>query len=258
MNVSDVVRTSAALDGFTEKCGVVGVYGHPEAANLAYLGLCALQHRGQEAAGIVSSDGHVLVSHRGMGLVADVFREDIVRRLRGDAAIGHNRYSTAGASHLKNAQPLVVEYGRGGLAVAHNGNLVNAEELRERLEERGSIFQSTVDSEVIIHLIAASRGETLEDRVVEALREVRGAYSLVFLSTDKLIGVRDPHGFRPLVLGRVKGAYVLASETCALDLMDATYEREVEPGEVVVLSEAGLSSYKPFAPEAPANVRTYR
>ncbi len=146
------------LDGFHEECGVVGIYGHPEAATLAYLGLCALQHRGQEAAGIVSSDGQVLVSHRGIGLVADVFREDIVRRLRGDAAIGHNRYSTTGASHLKNAQPLVVEYGRGGLAVAHNGNLVNAEELRTRLEARGSIFQSTVDSEVIIHLIASSQG----------------------------------------------------------------------------------------------------
>jgi amidophosphoribosyltransferase len=241
-------RARSPVDGFHEECGVVGIYGHPEAANLVYLGLCALQHRGQEAAGIVSSDGQVLVSHRGVGLVADIFREDIVRRLKGSAAIGHNRYSTAGSSHLKNAQPLVVEYGRGGLAVAHNGNLVNAEELRAQLEERGSIFQSSVDTEVIIHLIAASRGERLEDRVVEALKQVRGAYSLVFLSPEKLIAARDPYGFRPLVLGRVKGAWVLASETCALDLMDATYEREVAPGEVVVLSADGLQSYQPFPP----------
>jgi len=238
------------VDGFHEECGVVGIFGHPEAANLVYLGLCALQHRGQESAGIVSSDGQVLVSHRGVGLVADIFREDIVRRLKGHAAIGHNRYSTTGSSHLKNAQPLVVEYGRGGLAVAHNGNLVNATELRAQLEERGSIFQSTVDTEVIIHLIAGSQGERLEDRVVEALGRVRGAYSLVFLSPDKLIAARDPYGFRPLVLGRVKGAWVLASETCALDLMDATYEREVAPGEVVVLSHDGLESYQPFSPVA--------
>ena len=239
-------------DGFHEECGVVGVYGHPEAANLAYLGLCALQHRGQEAAGIVSSDGHVLVSHRGIGLVADVFPEHIVRRLKGDAAIGHNRYSTTGASHLKNAQPLVVEYGRGGLAVAHNGNLVNAAELRSELEARGSIFQSTVDTEVIIHLIAASRAEALEDRVVDALRQVSGAYSIVFLATDMLIAARDPYGFRPLVLGQVKGAWVVASETCALDLVDASYEREVAPGEVVVLSAEGLRSYHAFTPAAGA------
>ncbi len=234
--------------GFREKCGVVGVFGHPEAANLAYLGLCALQHRGQEAAGIVSSDGQVLVSHRGLGLVTDVFPETIIRRLRGQAAIGHNRYSTTGGSqHLKNAQPLVVEYGRGGLALAHNGNLVNAERLRAELEARGSIFQSTVDTEVIIHLIAAAGADTLEDRVVEALHQVRGAYSLVFLAPDKLIAVRDPNGFRPLVLGRVKGAWVVASETCALDLVDAEYEREIEPGEMVVMSEDGLASYRPFA-----------
>ena len=237
--------------GFREKCGVVGVFGHPEAANLVYLGLCALQHRGQEAAGIVSSDGQVLVSHRGLGLVTDIFPEAIIRRLRGQAAIGHNRYSTTGGSqHLKNAQPLVVEYGRGGLALAHNGNLVNAEHLRAKLEARGSIFQSTVDTEVIIHLIAAARADTLEDRVVEALHEVRGAYSLVFLAPNKLIAVRDPYGFRPLVLGRVKGAWVVASETCALDLVDAEYEREIEPGEMVVMTEAGMTSYHPL-PKVP-------
>ncbi len=237
--------------GFREKCGVVGVFGHDEAANLAYLGLCALQHRGQEAAGIVSSDGQALVSHRGLGLVTDIFPEPIIRRLRGRAAIGHNRYSTTGGSqHLKNAQPLVVEYGRGGLALAHNGNLVNSERLRAELEQRGSIFQSTVDTEVIIHLIAAAAADTLEDRVVEALRQVRGAYSLVFLAPDKLIAVRDPNGFRPLVLGRVKGAWVVASETCALDLVDAEYEREIEPGEMVVMSDEGLVSYHPL-PKAP-------
>jgi len=243
--IATATEQESARQGFREKCGVVGIYGHPEAANLAYLGLSALQHRGQEAAGIVSSDGSVLVSHRGLGLVADVFPEDIVRRLRGHAAIGHNRYSTTGGSHLlKNAQPLVVEYGRGGLAVAHNGNLVNAEVLRRELERRGSIFQSSVDTEVIIHLIAASDAEKLEERVVDALRVVRGAYSLVFLSPEKLIAARDPHGFRPLVLGRVKGAWVVASETCALDLVDATYEREIEPGEMVVIGEHGLSSYR--------------
>jgi amidophosphoribosyltransferase len=189
----------------------------------------------------------VLVSHRGLGLVTDIFPEPIIRRLRGHAAIGHNRYSTTGGSqHLKNAQPLVVEYGRGGLALAHNGNLVNAERLRAELEDRGSIFQSTVDTEVIIHLIASSNAETLEDRVVDALHQVRGAYSLVFLAPDKLIAVRDPHGFRPLVLGRVKGAWVVASETCALDLVDAEYEREIEPGEMVVMTESGLVSYHPF------------
>jgi amidophosphoribosyltransferase len=236
------------LKAFREKCGIVGVYGHPEAANLAYLGLSALQHRGQEAAGIVSSDGQVLVSHRGVGLVHDVFPEDIIRRLTGRAAIGHNRYSTTGASQLKNAQPLVVEYGRGGLAVAHNGNLVNAETLRGELEASGSIFQSSVDTEVLVHLIAASRAETIEDRVVEALAAVRGDYALVFLSPDKLIAARDPHGFRPLVLGRVKGAWVVASETCALDLVDATYEREIAPGEVVVISDAGFESYRVLPP----------
>ena len=236
------------MKAFREKCGIVGVYGHPEAANLAYLGLSALQHRGQEAAGIVSSDGQVLVSHRGVGLVHDVFPEDIVRRLVGHAAIGHNRYSTTGASQLKNAQPLVVEYGRGGLAVAHNGNLVNAETLRAELESHGSIFQSTVDTEVIVHLIAASRADTIEDRVVEALAQVRGAYALVFLSPDKLIAARDPYGFRPLVLGQVKGAWVVASETCALDLMDATYEREVDAGEILVVSAAGVQSYRVFPP----------
>ncbi len=237
-------------DRFREECGIVGVFGHPEAANLVYLSLYALQHRGQESAGIVSAKDEILISHRALGLVADVFNEDIIRRLEGTAAIGHNRYSTSGQTLLKNTQPFVVEYGRGGLAVAHNGNLVNAVELRERLEADGSIFQSNVDTEVIIHLIAASKGERTVDRVVAALAQVRGAYSLVFLTPRELIAARDPNGFRPLVFGRIKDTVVVASETCALDLIGAAYEREVEPGEVLRVSAAGVDSFHPF-PAAP-------
>jgi amidophosphoribosyltransferase len=236
------------FDEFHEECGVVGVYGHPEAATLAYLALYALQHRGQESAGIVASNGDALISHRGMGLVADIFSHDILGRLSGRLAIGHNRYSTSGSTVLKNCQPFVVEWAQGALAIAHNGNLVNADELRARLEARGSIFQSTVDSEVIVHLIAASSGRTLVDRIVDALGQVRGAYSLVFLTEDRVIAARDPHGFRPLVLGRVGDAVVLASETCALDLVDAVYEREIEPGEIVSVSARGIESFHPFAP----------
>jgi amidophosphoribosyltransferase len=240
------------IDRFREECGIVGVFGHPEAANLVYLGLYALQHRGQEGAGIVSASNDILISHKGLGLVADVFDEDIIRRLEGSAAIGHNRYSTTGRTMLKNTQPFVVEYGNGGLAVAHNGNLVNAMELREQLEDRGSIFQSTVDTEVIVHLIATSHAGRVVDGVVTALSQVRGAYSLLFLTPSEMIAARDPNGFRPLVLGRIKDAVVVASETCALDLIGATFEREVEPGEVVVASESGLQSYHPF----PATART--
>ena len=241
------------LDRFHEECGVVGIYGHPEAANLAYLALYALQHRGQESAGIASSNGQTLLVHRGMGLVADVFDEKIIRRLEGSSAIGHNRYSTAGSTILKNSQPLVVKYTHGSLAIGHNGNLVNAEELRMRLETRGSIFQSTVDTEVILHLIAASRAERLVERIIEALWQVRGAYSLVFLSENEMIAVRDPYGFRPLVLGRMlngeEDTYVVASETCALDLIGATYEREVAPGEVLLFTEQGMTSHSPFPHE---------
>ncbi len=236
------------MDRFREECAVVGVFGHPEASNLVYLSLYAMQHRGQEGSGMVSADAGMLLSHRGLGLVAEVFNEDIIRRLSGTAAIGHNRYSTAGQTLLKNTQPFVVEYGRGGLAVAHNGNLVNAIELRERLEASGSIFQSNVDTEVIVHLIATAKGERIVDRVSAALAAVRGAYSLVFLTPRELIAARDPHGFRPLVLGRIKEAYVVASETCAFDLMDAEYVREVEPGEVIRISDDGLESFFPFGP----------
>jgi len=247
MNTNDGDERS---DRFHDECGVVGVYGHPEAANLAYLGLFALQHRGQESAGIVSSRGDALISHRGLGLVADVFNPEIISRLKGTAAIGHNRYATHGETVLKNAQPLVVEYAQGALAVGHNGNLVNAHELRARLESAGAIFQSTVDTEVIIHMIAQSKGTTLAERIIAALAEVRGAYSLVFLSKDELVAARDPLGFRPLVLGRVKDAIVVASETCALDLINATYEREIEPGEVLVVGPQGMESFHPF-PEVP-------
>lgn len=241
---------SDAQDRFKEECAVVGVYGHPEAANLAYLALYALQHRGQESSGIVSSRGDALITHRGLGLVADIFRPEIIQRLVGTAAIGHNRYGTHGESLLKNAQPLVVEYSGGALGVAHNGNLVDADEVRAELEEAGSIFQSNSDTEVVIHLIAQASGERLVDKVIKALGKVRGAYSMVFLSKDQLIAARDPMGFRPLVLGRVKDAWVVVSETCALDLMNAEYVREIEPGEVLVISENGLESLRPF-PEAP-------
>jgi amidophosphoribosyltransferase len=241
------------FDKFHEECAVMGVYGHPEAANLVYLGLYALQHRGQESSGIVSSDGSGLISHRQMGLVADVFKEDVIKRLEGSKAIGHNRYSTTGQSHLKNAQPFVVEYSQGPIAISHNGNLVNAEILRKELEDSGSIFQSTSDTEVIIHLIATSKESTLMGRIVEALSRTRGAYSLLFLTLDRMIAARDPMGFRPLVLGRFntgpnEGAYVVASETCALDLIEATYVREVEPGEIITFSANGMESLKPFPP----------
>ena len=244
---------SDELDKFHDECAVMGIYGHPEAANMVYLGLYALQHRGQESCGIVTSDGKGLISHRQMGLVADAFKEDVIKRLEGQNAIGHNRYSTQGQSHLKNAQPFVVEYSQGPIAIAHNGNLVNGTLLRNELEQAGSIFQSTSDTEVIIHLIATSKEPTLMGRIVEALSRCRGAYSLQFLTLDKLIAARDPYGFRPLVLGRFpegknRGAYVFASETCALDLIEAEYVRDVEPGEIVTVGADGLESLKPFPP----------
>src|SRR6202165_4570449 len=236
------------LDRFHEECGVFGVYGHPEAASLVYLGLYALQHRGQESAGIVSSNNKSLISHRGMGLVADIFNSEVLGRLGGEAAIGHSRYSTTGSTSLKNCQPLVVEYARAGLALAHNGNLVNFEELRSRLEASGSIFQSSSDSELVIHLIAGSHAPDLPGRVIDALAQVRGAYSLVLLTENCLIAVRDPHGFRPLVIGKLNDATIVASETCALDLVRAEYVREVEPGEMLVITDEGMRSLRPFAP----------
>ena len=230
-------------------CGVFGIWGHEEASNLTYLGLHALQHRGQESAGIVSSAGGTLHAHREMGLVQDVFTQPVLEALPGAAAIGHVRYSTAGVSHVKNAQPLLVSYRGGQLAVAHNGNFVNAQALRDELEASGAIFQSDADTEALIHLIARSKGETFRDRVLEALRKVDGAYSLLFLTSEGMVAARDPQGFRPLVLGKLKSAYVLASETNALDLIEAEYIREIEPGEVITIDAQGMRSEKPFAPK---------
>ncbi len=227
-------------------CGIVGIFNHPEASNLAYLGLYALQHRGQESAGIVSSDGKNLYVHREMGHVADIFVESVLQKLPGSNAIGHVRYSTTGESQLKNCQPVSVDYSRGGLAVAHNGNLVNAQKVRAELEAHGAIFQSTMDTEVIIHLVAQSSKNSLVDRIGDALKQVRGAYSLIFLTETRLIAVRDPFGWRPLVLGKKGDAWVVASETCALDLVEAEFVREVEPGEVILIDRDGLHTSRPF------------
>lgn len=229
-----------------EECGIFGVFGHPEAAKLTYFGLYALQHRGEESAGIVISDGTWVREHKGMGLVPDVFNEQQLARLQGTLAIGHVRYSTTGSSMLKNAQPFLVSHGGLALAIAHNGNLTNAHTLRRDLEKRGAIFQSTMDSEIFIHLIAHALESGLESALIQALSQVQGAYSMVLLTQDQLIGVRDPFGFRPLCLGRLNGTYVLASETCALDLVEAQYVRDIEPGEIVFIDAQGLRSIKPF------------
>jgi amidophosphoribosyltransferase len=229
-------------------CGIFGISGHAEAANLTYLGLHALQHRGQEAAGIVSSDGTRLHAHREEGLVADIFTSPVLGHLPGESAIGHVRYSTAGGAGLKNAQPLSVAYSGGQLALAHNGNLINATELRAELEASGAIFQSDSDSEVFIHLIARSQKPTFEQKLVEALSRVKGAYSLLLITPKRLVAVRDPLGIRPLVLGKLKGGYVLASETTALDLIEAEFIRELEAGEMVVIDETGLHASQPFPP----------
>ncbi len=240
-------------DKFHEECGVFGIFGHPDAANLTYLGLYALQHRGQESAGIVSSDGKRLYGEKSMGLVADIFGEDRIKKLPGHMAIGHNRYSTTGDSVAINIQPILVNFALGGLAIAHNGNLVNAGILKDELEAYGSIFQSTMDSEVIVHLIAQSRAATLYDRIVDALSHVQGSYSLLIITEEEMIAVRDPNGFRPLSLGELDGAYVVASETCAFDLIEATYIRDVAPGELVVINSKGIHSTFPFKPAAPSH-----
>ncbi|SPP66713.1 Amidophosphoribosyltransferase 1, chloroplastic [Nitrospira lenta] len=239
-------------DKFHDECAVFGIYGHEEAANLTYLGLYALQHRGQEASGIVSGDGDQFYIQKGMGLVADIYNKTTLEKLPGRMAIGHNRYSTAGGNDLKNVQPFNVNFAFGNLALAHNGNLINAQVLRNELEAYGAIFQSTSDTEVIIHLIAHSRASTFLARVMDALNQVRGAFSLVLMTDNGLIAVRDPHGLRPLCLGRVRGSWVVASETCAFDLLDAEYIREIEPGELVVLSDQGIDSHRPFPKVDPA------
>jgi amidophosphoribosyltransferase len=227
-------------------CGIFGIFNHSEASNHTYLGLYALQHRGQESGGIVSSDGKRLHLYRQMGLVSEIFTRDILKKLSGKSAIGHVRYSTAGSSELKNAQPFVVYYAKGSIAIAHNGNLTNAFLIRSELESKGSIFQSNMDTEVIVHLIAHSKAKTFAERTIQALSQVEGAYSLLFLTEKELVAVRDPFGFRPLVLGHLRDAPVVASETCALDLINAQFLREIEPGEMLLINENGVQSFKPF------------
>lgn len=230
-----------------EECGLFGVFGHKDAAKLTYFGLYALQHRGQESAGIVTSDGCNIVEHKSMGLVSEIFEEDTLKKLKGSLAIGHVRYSTTGSSLLANAQPFLVNYSGNYYAIAHNGNIINAEEIRGHLESEGSIFQSTMDSEIVVHLMAHHMAEGLEESLIKTFSRIKGAYSILIGTRDKLIGIRDPRGFRPLCLGKLDGAYILASETCALDLIGASYIRDIEPGEIVFIDDNGLRSIKPFA-----------
>ncbi len=249
----------AISDKFRDECGVVAIYSHPEAETLAYLGLHALQHRGQESAGIVTSDGMSLHIHKSMGLVADIFTEKKLSKIRGTLAIGHTRYSTTGDSALLNAQPIMVQSNKGMIALAHNGNLTNAGEIRARMEAQGSIFQTSSDTEVIVHLIAQSREHTLPEAIADALRRVEGAFSLVMISPDRIFAARDPRGFRPLAMGRIpaqptqrQDTIVFASETCAFDLVGANYEREVKPGELVIVGPEGATSrfYAPALPQS--------
>jgi amidophosphoribosyltransferase len=246
------------FDKFHDECGVFAIYGHPEAANLVYLGLYALQHRGQESAGIASSDGRKIHNVRNLGHVAEIFTPDVLNQLPGELAIGHTRYSTAGDNTLRNAQPLSVACSKGQVAVAHNGNLTNAIELRRELEEDGSIFQSTSDTEVVLHLVARSRERTLAGALRDALLQIEGAFSLVFLAQNRIIIARDPHGFRPLAMGRLElpdgsVATVFASETCAFDLINATYVGDVEPGEMVIIGPEGMTRERYTTPAAPAH-----
>jgi amidophosphoribosyltransferase len=236
------------MDELKEECGIFGIYGHSEAANLTYLGLYALQHRGQESVGIASSDGARLQVHRAMGYVADAFDETSISKLAGMSAVGHVRYSTAGESGLKNAQPILIECAHGEIAICHNGNLVNAQELRDTLVAQGSIFQTTSDTEVLLHLYARSKAGSPEQALVESVSQAQGAFSLVLLTKDRLIAVRDPHGFRPLTLGKLGEAYIVCSETCALDLIDAEWIRDIEPGEMLIIGPEGMKSIHPFAP----------
>src|SRR6201987_4631897 len=246
-------------DKFRDEWGVVAIYAHPEAETLAYLGLHALQHRGQESAGVVTSDGMTLHMHKAMGLVADIFVEDVLAELKGTLAIGHTRYSTAGDSAILNAQPIMVQSNKGSMALAHNGNLINAQDIRHKLESQGSIFQTNSDTEVIVHLIALSREQTLPEAMADALRRVEGAFSLVMMSNDRIFAVRDPRGFRPLAMGRIpalegqkRDTIVFASETCAFDLIGADYVRDVKPGELIVVGPEGMSSrfYSTAAPQS--------
>ena len=243
-------KLAYADDRFHDECGVFGVFGHEEASKLTYLGLYALQHRGQESAGIVSSDGTELHLHRAMGDVEEIFTPSVLAELPGDLAIGHTRYSTAGDKALLNAQPIMIDCNKGKVALGHNGNLTNAAEWRRKLEHRGSIFQTNSDTEVIVHLLARSQTHNLSGALGDALNQVEGAYSLLVLTADELIAVRDPRGFRPLNLGKLGDAWLVASETCAFDLLNAQYVREIEPGEMVRISRSGIESIH-FAPEKP-------
>jgi amidophosphoribosyltransferase len=237
------------LDKFKDECGVFGIFGHPEAANLTYLGLYALQHRGQESAGIATADGQRLRVSRAMGHVAEAFGEETLAKLPGHLAIGHTRYSTAGESKLENAQPFLIDCAHGQIAVAHNGNLVNARELRDELVRAGSIFQTSSDTEVVLHLYARSKAAGVEEALQESIAQIRGAYSLLLATKNRLIAARDPHGFRPLALGKLGEAWIICSETCAMDLIGATYVRDVEPGEILIVSDGGLRSIKQFPPQ---------
>jgi len=248
-------KIAYADDRFHDECGLFGVYGHPEAANLTYLGLYALQHRGQESAGIVASTGNDLNLHRAMGEVEEIFQPSVMAKLPGSSAIGHTRYSTAGDKALLNAQPIMIDCNKGKIAVAHNGNLTNALEHRRRLEHRGSIFQSNSDTEVIVHLIARSQARNFSAALGDALNQVEGAYSLLVLTPEELYAVRDPRGFRPLALGKIASrdgsqAWAVASETCAFDLMNAEHVRDIEPGEMLRISRAGIESIR-FSPPKP-------
>ena len=236
------------LDKFKDECGVFGIFGHRESANMTYLGLYALQHRGQESAGIAVSDGGVVRVTKQMGYVADIFDGQTLSQLPGHAAIGHVRYSTAGESRLANAQPFLIDCAHGQFSICHNGNLTNADSLRNELVSQGSIFQSGSDTEVVLHLYARSKGKSVEDAVVDSVTQLQGAFSFLMLTSDRMIAVRDPHGFRPLALGRLGEAFVVCSETCALDLIGATYVRDVEPGELLIISAGGVKSLKPFGP----------
>src|SRR5690348_4161434 len=249
-NHSDDGGLDLESDRLREECGVFGVYGHPDAAAITALGLHALQHRGQEAAGIVSYDGQRFHSERRLGLVGDTFaRREVIDRLPGNMAVGHVRYSTTGATILRNVQPLFAELKAGGFAIGHNGNLTNGLTLRKELVRSGAMMQSTTDTEVILHLVARSHRNRFVDRFIDGLRQLEGAYAFVGLTNKKLVGARDPLGIRPLVIGRLDGCPILASETCALDIIGATYVRDVENGEVVIFDEDGLHSHKPFPPQ---------
>src|SRR3954471_8092484 len=258
LNEIESILEDDKLDVFAklhEECGVFAIYGHPEAANLTYLGLYALQHRGQESAGIATSDGRITHLHRGMGHAVDLFTPEVLGQLPGELAIGHTRYSTAGDTALLNAQPFSVACNKGQIAVAHNGNITNATELRRDLEREGSIFQASSDTEVILHLVARSRERTLPGALREALLQLEGAFSLVFLAEDRIIIARDPHGFRPLAFGQMELSggsicHVFASETCAFDLINAVYLGDVEPGEMVIVGPEGVT-HERYAPEKP-------